>query len=416
MDAAPAPIEINAFIAMTLGIVVYFLGVRLTAAVPFLRAYSIPEPVSGGLLAALISFGVVWVTGRVVEFDLAVRDGLLIYFFTTVGLSARLSDLAKGGPVLALMLALTIGYMLLQNVVGLVSALLSGLPIQASVLLGTASLVGGHGTAIAWGPTIASQYGVEGAAELGIAMATLGLILASLLGGPIARHLIETRGAAPAPEHARDPQGDDAHSYAAAYLERKEPPPSGAVTGPDLMRAILWIHVAIIIGLPLHEVFLTLGLKLPAFVPCLLAAIAISNLLPRLSARVRSPAGLPAVTLMQEFSLSVFLSMSLMSMELWTLGGQIGALAINLALQSLAAVAFIVFVVFPLMGRDYFAAVISGGFAGFTRGATPTAIANMTAVTQRYGPAPLAFIVLPLVSAFFVDIANAVIMQLFLSF
>ncbi|MEM1315875.1 MAG: sodium/glutamate symporter [Pseudomonadota bacterium] len=413
MDPLPA-LEVDAFTTMTLGIVVYFLGARLTAKLPILRAYSIPEPVSGGLLAAVAALGVVWLTGREVTWTLSIRDALLVYFFTTVGLNARLSDLVKGGPVLALMLALTLGYMFLQNLVGLATAVIAGLPVQAGVLLGTASLVGGHGTAIAWGPTIARDFGVEGAAELGVAMATLGLILASVLGGPIAKHLVERRGAAPEAEDARVPGASGAPSYAAAYLEERLPS-QGPVNGSDLMRAILWIHVAIMVGFPLGEGLKAAGLSLPAFVPCLIAAIFLSNLMPRVLPRLESPAGAPAVKLTQEFSLSVFLSMSLMSMELWTLGGHVTALAINMVLQSLAAVVFILLVVFPLMGRNYFAAVISGGFAGFTLGATPTAIANMTAVTQRYGPAPLAFIVLPLVSAFFVDIANALIMQFFLS-
>ncbi|WP_434053986.1 MAG: sodium/glutamate symporter [Roseibium sp.] len=403
--AVADPILIDSFAAFTLGIIVYFIGARLTKRFSILSAYSIPEPVSGGLAAAFCALLVVVATGRTIEYDLSVRDFLLVYFFTTVGLNARVSDLTRGGPVLAIMLGLTLVFMIVQNGVGALGALLFGLPSQAGVLLGTASLIGGHGTAIAWGPTIASQYDVTGAAELGIASATVGLILASVLGGPIAKYLISKNGLTAADET----DGVETHE-AAATDETRAP-----INHVEIMRCILWIHVAIVIGYSAHESLLTAGLKLPLFVPCLITGIVLSNLVPMVFRKSKSPAGTQSLDLINEFSLSVFLSMSLMSMELWTLAGSAGVLAATMVLQAVAAAIFIVFIVFRVMGRNYFAAVLSAGFAGFALGATPTAIANMKAVTQRYGPSPLAFIVLPLISAFFVDLANAFIIQWFLS-
>ncbi|MBO6758993.1 MAG: sodium/glutamate symporter [Roseibium sp.] len=398
------PIAIDAFAAFTLGILVYFIGVRLSDRFPVLRRYSIPEPVSGGLLTALAVLGVVLSTGRAVSFDLAVRDFLLVYFFTTVGLNARLSDLVKGGPLLGIMLVLTIVCMGLQNATGLVSALLWGVPQHAGVMLGTASLIGGHGTAIAWGPVVQEQHGVAGAAELGIATATLGLIAASVLGGPLARFLIEKNGLIAHSDGEQIAEG----------AEIDEPTAQDPVSNDGVLRSIFWIHVAIALGFSAHESLLAAGVKLPLFVPCLLAGILLSNTIPRLFRRLPWPAHTPSLALVQEISLSVFLAMSLMSMELWTLASSAGVLATTIVLQTLVAASFILFVVFPVMGRNYFAAVLSAGFAGFSLGATPTAIANMTAVTQRYGPSPLAFIILPLISAFFVDIANAFMIQWFL--
>ena len=403
--AAADPIMIDSFAAFTLGIIVYFVGARLPNRFSILSAYSIPEPVSGGLAAAFCALLVVVATGRTIEYDLSVRDFLLVYFFTTVGLNARVSDLTRGGPVLAIMLALTLVFMIVQNGVGALGALLFGLPSQAGVLLGTASLIGGHGTAIAWGPTIASQYGVTGAAELGIASATVGLILASILGGPIAKYLITKNSLTP-----RD-DDDSVETHEAAATDQTRAP----INHVEIMRCILWIHVAIVIGYSAHESLLAAGLKLPLFVPCLITGIVLSNVVPMIFRKSKSPAGTQSLDLINEFSLSVFLSMSLMSMELWTLAGSAGVLAATMVLQALAAAVFIVFIVFRVMGRNYFAAVLSAGFAGFALGATPTAIANMKAVTQRYGPSPLAFIVLPLISAFFVDLANAFIIQWFLS-
>lgn len=405
-DAASA-IEIGGFAAFTIAIIVYFTGVRLTGAIGFLRAYSIPEPVSGGILAALLAWGVVALTGREVVYDLSARDFLLIYFFTTVGLGARIGDLIRGGPILAIMLALTVGFMVVQSAIGILGALVFGLPSQAGVMMGTAALIGGHGTAIAWGPVVEETYGVAGAAEIGIAMATLGLIVASLLGGPIAKFLIQRNKLARPEDHGESFAGEALNEADRAV---------GAVTNSDFLRSILWINICVAIGVSLDGALQEAGVMLPLFVPCLLTGIAMSNLVPRLFRRMDWPAGTPAMGLIQEFSLSVFLSMSLMSMQLWTLADHVGVLAVTMALQASAATAFILLVVFRAMGRDYFAAVVSSGFTGVTLGATPTAIANMTAVTQRYGPAPLAFIVLPLVSAFFVDIANAVIIKLALGF
>ena len=402
----PNTFVVDDFTALTLGILVYFIGANLTQRFRILREWSIPEPVSGGLLAALIALAVVAFTGKEIQYQLDARDVLLVYFFTTVGLNASFADLKRGGPALGLMLALTVGFMVIQAGVGMLSAKLAGLPAEAGVMLGTASLIGGHGTAIAWGPTVAQEFGVNGAAELGIAMATIGLILASLLGGPVAKILIERKDLAP---------DEDLPTAATVLHEPDSGASSQGVTHVRFMQAIFWIHVAIIIGYSFHESLLAAGVKLPLFVPCLLAGIALSNTLPKVFKRIEWPAGGIEMRVVGEFSLSVFLSMSLMSMELWTLKSSIGALAIASALQATVALLFVMFVVFPLMGRNYFAGVLSAGFTGFTLGATPTAIANMTAVTQRYGPSPLAFIVLPLISAFFVDLANAFIIQWFLS-
>jgi ESS family glutamate:Na+ symporter len=405
MNAA-APIVVSGFLALTFGIIAYFLGAWLTRRFRWLSVYSIPEPVSGGLVAAVLALLVVGGTGRVIEYDLAARDALLVYFFTTLGLNARLADLRKGGSVLAIMLALTLVFMVLQAMAGVAVAGLFDLPPAAGVMLGTASLVGGHGTAIAWGPAIAGTHGVTGGAELGIAMATIGLIAASVLGGPIAKFLIE-RGRLAAPH------GDDARIVTAAS---PDPQDRDGITHIGLMRAILWIHAAIFIGTAAHGGLVAMGVKLPLFLPCLIAGIILSNVAPRLLPVLDSPAGTPALSLIAEFSLSVFLSMSLMSMELWTLASSAGVLLVAIAVQALIAGLFIILALFPVLGRNYFAAVMAAGSVGLMLGATPTAIANMTAVTQRYGPAPLAFIVLPLVSAFFVDIANAFVIQWVLAF
>ena len=387
---------------MTVGFVVFFVGRYLTKKIAFLSEYNIPEPVSGGIAVALSTWALYAFFSREVSFNLSARDALLVYFFTTVGLNARFADLVRGGRPLLLMLAATVVFMFLQNFVGMATALIWGLPSQAGVLLGTASLIGGHGTAIAWGPTVAETYNVTGAAELGVAMATMGLIAASLLGGPIAKYLVEKH------DLKSDPEEE------AAFVIMEDDERANRFDYVDFIRSLLVANIAIILGYTAHVALQEAGVMLPLFVPCLLAGILLTNTVPALFPKFKWPSRTPALALVSDFSLSVFLAMSLMSMQLWTLSGSFGVLMTTTALQAAMTTLFILLVFYRLMGRNYFAAVLSAGFAGFTLGATPTAIANMSAVTKNFGPSPLAFIVLPLVSAFFVDLANAFIIQLFL--
>ena len=184
----------------------------------------------------------------------------------------------------------------------------------------------------------------------------------------------------------------------------------------SVMRALLYLNLAIIGGYVLHDVLGGLGLMLPLFVPCLIMGIVIANLRSALFPRARPVARTAALGLISEFALGAFLAMSLMSLQLWTIAALGPAIAVTMVLQVLFTVAFVLWVLFPLLGRSYDAAVLAAGFGGFALGATPTAIANMTAVTKRFGPSPIAFIVLPLVSAFFVDIANAIVIQMVLNF
>jgi ESS family glutamate:Na+ symporter len=178
------------FLTLTLGIVVYFVGVILNRRIAFLRNYNIPEPVTGGFLAAGAIGILHGLTGLQVIFEMATRDKLLVIFFATVGVNARLSDLRTGGRTLFVLAVLTAVFVFVQNIVGMAGAGLFGLPSSAGLIMGSISLVGGHGTTIAWAPTIANEHGFPTAVEVGIAAATMGLILASVLGGPVAKFLI----------------------------------------------------------------------------------------------------------------------------------------------------------------------------------------------------------------------------------
>lgn len=390
-------INVDNFVAYTIGIIVFFVGMRLNRRVEFLRAYNIPEPVTGGLLAAIITLALFALADLEVVFDLQTRDRLLIYFFTAIGLNARFSDLLRGGKPLLILLGLTLGYIVLQDIVGVIGATLFGLPREVGLLAGSAALIGGHGTAIAWAPEFEAQ-GVQGALEIGVAAATLGLVLASLIGGPIAKFLLERYKLS----------GSDEPSVVGIAYEDQD---TETIQHTSIMAVLLTLHLAIIAGWFVDQGFVAIGLKLPFFVSCLLAAIVLSNTVPLLMPKMHWPARTRSLALVSDFSLGLFLAMSLMSMQLWAVAGLAGPLLGVLLLQTLAAVAFILLVLFRLMGGNYQAAVLSAGFGGFALGATPTAIANMTAVTKTHGPAPLAFIILPLVAAFFVDITNSFVLQ-----
>jgi ESS family glutamate:Na+ symporter len=387
-------IQIPGFLSFTISIIVFFAGAILNKLIPPLGRWTIPEAVSGGLVAAAVTLTLYEAFGVEVQFDLAARDMLLLYFFTGIGLNARLTDLLEGGRPLVTLLAITLLYLLIQNMIAAVSATALGLPQGMAVLLGSASLIGGHGTVIAWAPVIVERFGLANATEVGIACATLGLVVASLFGGPIGRFLI-TRYDLSGPTDLQP------------IIGLPDEAPDDDINHVGLLRTILVLNVAILLGFGLNQLFRSLGVKLPLFVACLLTAIAMTNVIPRLFPSLEWPSRTRGLALISNLSLNIFLSMSLMSMQLWTLGGLGPALVGVLAIQTVAALLYILLIVFPAMGKTYEAAVIAAGFGGISLGATPTAIANMTAVTKTYGAAPTAFIILPLVSAFFIDLANA---------
>lgn len=396
-------VQIDSFVALTVGIIVLFAGIKLTARIAFLQKYNIPEPVTGGIIASALAFILYAATGLELEYDLYVRDILLIYFFTAIGLNARFSQLLVGGKPLLLLLILTLVYLVLQDAVGFLMAGAIGQPSGMGILVGSASLAGGHGTAIAWAPTIAETQGIENAMEVGVAAATMGLVIASLMGGPIASFLL-----------TRHKLKSDDHSPLLVGIEHDQED-SATVTHLNLMGSILVIHIAMIAGYVLNEALSEAGLKLPLFVSCMIVGILMTNTVPRLVKSISWPAGSTALAVVSDFSLGLFIAMSLMGMQLWAVADLAGPLSIILIAQVIMTTCFILFVVFPVMGRGYLAAVLSAGFTGFSMGATPTAIANMSAVAKTHGPAPTAFLIVPLVGAFFVDIANAFLIQFFLS-
>jgi ESS family glutamate:Na+ symporter len=393
-------IEIGGFVSFTLAIILLFVGKIALTRYEVLRRYSIPEPVIGGFIAAIVVGLLYLLFDLQVTFQLRVQDYLLLYFFAGIGLKSDINTLLNGGRPLAILILLASVYILLQNVLGISVATAFGMDPKAGLMAGSISLTGGVGTAVAWAPTFVEELGIANAKELGIAANTVGLIAACVIGGPIANHLI-TR-------HNLVTSGDDNLDIGVLNDEQHAP-----VDSYGVLWAWLWLNVALIIGYFIDLGLQEAGVKLPQFVSCLMAGIVIGNVANRYFPKIRWEGQEQGLALISDIALGMFLVMALMGLKIWELQGSVAFLAVVMGLQILMSVVFTIFIVFRSMGKDYEAAVISAGFGGITLGSTATAIVNMTAVAKQYGAANRAFLLVPLVCGFFIDIINAFAINFF---
>ncbi|PFH11840.1 ESS family glutamate:Na+ symporter [Collimonas sp. PA-H2] len=381
---------------------VLLLGRKLVSSSSLLRTYSIPEPVVGGLLVALLLFGLRSFSNVQVQFDNTLQGPLMLAFFATIGLNANLASLKAGGRTLALFLGVVVGLLILQDTIGIGMAKMMGLDPLIGLLGASISLSGGHGTGAAWGRVFSERHGLAAATEIAIACATFGLILGGLIGGPVAGFLVKRvklPGAQAAP--ADHPP-----------LSFEQPKAEQLITPQAFIEALALIAVSLSVGTLIANQLNGTAFELPTFVCVLFVGVVLSN---GLSLLVGYKIFERAILLLGNVSLSLFLAMALMSLRLWDLASLALPVLLILAVQAAAMAAYAVFVTFRVMGKNYDAAVLAAGHCGFGLGATPTAIANMQAVTDRFGPSPLAFLVVPMVSAFFIDIANAIVIKLFLA-
>jgi len=352
-----------------LAVAVWFVGTFINNRVAFLRRYSIPVAVTGGLLfSALTAFlhGAFDVT---VTLDLQLRNLLLLTFFTTIGLSAKVRVLVAGGKALVILLVMAAVLLFLQDSAGVLMAMAFDVHPAYGLFAGSVSLAGGHGTAIAWG-AIAEEAGLKAAKDIGLAFATFGLVAGGIFGGPIAEFLIKRRGLKP-----QAPDGTDAESDGG-------PSPKPLPPIADVLGTIMLIALCVKLGAIVNGFFTDSGITVPGFLTAMMVGIVIGNACDVARLRLNDV----AIERAGEISLQLFLSMSLMSMQLWTLAQAIGPVLTVLAVQVLVITLFGVVVVFRVLGRDYDAAVITAGFVGLGLGATPVGIANMTAVTAKHGP------------------------------
>ena len=393
-------IELDIFGTLTAASLVLLAGRKLVASWGVLNTYSIPEPVVGGLAVALFLWLLHATAGVQVRFDPSLGPPLMLAFFACIGLNADLPSLLRGGRPLVVLLAVVMGFLVLQNLTGIGLAVLLGQSPLIGLLAGSISLSGGHGTGAAWGEVFVQRYQLAGAKEIAIASATFGLVLGGVIGGPVARHLL-TKVAAKG-------GGAGAHQEPTLF---EHPAEVRLITAPALIETLALISVCLLAGQHIARALAGTVLELPAFVCVLFVGVLLRN---GLAAAGKYTVFERAVSVLGNVSLALFLALALMSMRLWELSSLALPMLGLLLGQTLLMAAYAIFVTFPAMGRNYDAAVIAAGHCGFGLGATPTAIANMQAVTDRFGNSPLAFLVVPMVGAFFIDLANALVIKLFL--
>ncbi|MFM0731548.1 sodium/glutamate symporter [Paraburkholderia sediminicola] len=393
---------------------VLLLGNRLVGWIPLLRGYTIPEPVAGGLLVAIVLL-ILRMTSQIeLRFDTALQTPLMLAFFATIGLNANLASLKSGGPLLLRFLGLVIGLLILQNAVGIALTYVLGIDPLYGLLVGSITLSGGHGTGAAWSKVFAEHHGLQSATEAAIACATFGLVMGGILGGPVARVLmrqVARKDVAPAGRPAGSNGESHDKSPAEPPLAFEEPKAEQATTPAAFIETLALIAISLAAGDALSKVLAGTAIELPTFVCVLFVGVVLSNAL--------GLAGKPvidhAVALLGNVSLALFLAMALMTLKLWDLASLALPVVSILVAQTILMALYAIFVTFRVMGRNYDAVVLASGHCGFGLGATPTAIANMQAVTARFGHSHLAFLVVPMVGAFFIDIANAIVIKGFLA-
>ncbi len=396
-------LDLNLLQTLALALTLYFVGQVLVRRSAFLQRYSIPVPVVGGVLFALAVAGVGLATKFQFTFDESLKDPLLLAFFATLGLGADVRSLARGGWKLVLLLVLFVLVMVMQNAIGLVMARALDLHPLVGLLAGSISLTGGHGTAAAYASSFSGTYNLQGALELGMAAATAGLILGSLLAGPVAERLMRrarARGAAPDAAVASD--------AAVATPGGQDNPVLLPITSEQLLFVLLVCTACIGAAHVVHGLMRGTGILLPDFLWALLIGMVVRNLATLLKGVHINDQAVQAVG---SVSLSLFLIMALMSMRILDLATLAGPMLLIILVNAFATAAFAYFVTGRVMGNDYDAAVVSGGQVAAGLATTAVAMSVMQTLAERHGPAPLAFLLIPIVGAFFADIANAIVLQ-----
>ncbi|ELW9386227.1 sodium/glutamate symporter [Acinetobacter baumannii] len=404
----------NGFYTLISAVIVLLLGRFLVNRIDFLKRYNIPEPVAGGLVAAVVSLLVHTFWGYSIVFSSELQTSFMLVFFASIGLSANFMKLKEGGTALVIFLICVASFIVVQNAVGMSLATLLGLDPLIGLIAGSITLTGGHGTAGAWGEILESQHGIQGALALGMASATFGLIIGGVIGGPLAKLLINRYSLAQAKTNAEIQQRDTHVEQNSDDLAPFENPHQVRLITADNAITTLGMFAACLAFAEFMTGFSKgTWFELPTFVWALGGGVILRNILESV---LKIDIFDRAIDVFGNASLSLYLAMALLSLKLWQLADLAGPLVVILGAQTLTMALYAAFVTFRVMGKNYDAAVLAAGHCGFGMGATPTAVANMQAITNMYGPSHKAFLIVPLCGAFFVDLINATVIQLMLKF
>ncbi len=404
-------IELDMIQSAGLGALALLVGMALTRKVAFLQKFCVPSPVSGGIIFSLITLILYSYFHVEVSFDGKLKDVFMLAFFTSVGFQSNLKVLKQGGKLLVIMLTLLVVIIAMQNLMPMAITRFLGVDPLIGMAAGSISMTGGHGTSGGF-ESVLEGMGLYGAGTIGMAAATFGLIAGSMLGGPLAERIIRTK----LTHEQVQPQDEDIDP-AMAGIESDEASPTGRTKRvstneqefQQYAKAFYSILLVMGAGISMSWLLAKTGVTFPTYFGALILAAIVRNVIPdRLLDMER-------IISVGNICLSLFLGMAMISLKLWELQSLALPLIVILVSQVLMIALFVYFVAFPLLGRDYDAAVLCAGICGFGLGATPNAMANMSAVCYKYRYTVKPFLIVPIIGAMFADLINAGMITLFLN-
>lgn len=389
-------IKLDMIQTVALAISIYYLGLWLKNKISLLEKFCIPVPLIGGIIFALLNFVLRQNNLIVLTLDITLQNIFMTMFFTTIGLGASLKLIKKGGLKVIIFFLLALTLVVLQDIVGITIAKTLNENPLLGLIAGSVTMTGGHGTGATFGALFEKNAGFAGATTIAMASATFGIIVGSLIGGPIARRLISKNNLTPT---------DD--NFIGHHEGENNP-----IDYNELFKTTAIIVISMALGSVLEGLLKKINITLPSYINAMIIAAIILN--------VGKGTGKLHVNeecseIIGNISLNIFLSMVLINLEIWQLKGMVGSLLIILIAQSILMIVFSYFITFRFMGKDYDAAVIAAGHCGFGMGSTPNGIANMEAITEKYGLSPKAFFILPIVGAFLIDFSNSIVITVFVN-
>ncbi|OOF48237.1 sodium/glutamate symporter [Rodentibacter trehalosifermentans] len=394
-------IVFDTYQTLALASLVLLLGYFLVKRISVLKNFNIPEPVVGGFIVAIAL--AIWhqIDSTSFTFEKSLQTTMMLVFFSSIGLSANFARLIKGGKPLIVFLFVAAALIFFQNVIGIAGTQVLGIDPAYGLLAGSITLTGGHGTGAAWAETFIKEFNLPAATEIAMACATFGLVFGGIIGGPVARFLLNRQ------KQGENPENDEVDDVQEAF---EHPTYQRKVNARSIIETIAMMSFCLLIGQYLDSMTKGTALQLPTFVWCLFTSVIIRNTLAHIfKFRVADS----AIDVLGSVGLSIFLAIALMSLKLWELAGLATDVLIILAFQVAFMAFFAIYVTYRVMGKDYDAIVLSAGHCGFGLGATPTAVANMQAITSRFGASHKAFLIVPMVGAFFIDLINASLLKIF---
>lgn len=393
-------IKLDIFQTMALATAVFYFGVYLRKKTKVLEKYCIPAAVVGGVIFSLLIFALKVTNIATITLDTTLQNVFMNAFFTSIGFTASLKSLKNGGIRVAIFLVIATLLVIMQNLVGVSLASLFKLNPLLGLATGSVPLVGGHGTSGSFGPLL-EEFGVKGATTVSFASATYGLIMGSILGGFIAKTLIERKKIKTPKEcHDKDIPLSDFHQDDAATLHYNR-----------LMKATSWLFIAMGIGSIITKYIQSFGLTFPSYIGAMLVAAIIKNIHDFGNVEIEDK----EIEVLGGISLSFYLSLALMGLKLWELFDLAIPMIVMLLAQTIVMGIFAYVFVYAIMGEKYDGAVFSSAVCGFGMGSTANAIANMDALTNKYGFTQMPYIVVPIVGGLFIDFINSAVITIFIN-